>query len=221
MKTIAIILATIMFGLLLHSQLANAEIYKWIDEKGTVYFTQDPSTIPEKYLDQAESRSTEEDSMSTEERVRAKQRDESEIKEGRSGEKNEYLPGGQEDGSRRIEKEASEASDTPSMPSPGYIPPDKFIHLTEGMSEAEVLSRFGSPTRIEQDEVQTKGTIDGGTVFGQVNPGGTLTGTVSGGMIRSETVVIKRYYYIGVHSRGEKTTIIHIKKGRVFKYERI
>jgi hypothetical protein len=39
-----------MFGLLLHSQLAHAqEIYKWVDEKGTVHLTEDPSTIPEKY----------------------------------------------------------------------------------------------------------------------------------------------------------------------------
>jgi hypothetical protein len=35
-----------MFGLLLHSQLAHAqEIYKWVDEKGTVHLTDDPSTI--------------------------------------------------------------------------------------------------------------------------------------------------------------------------------
>jgi hypothetical protein len=89
------------------------------------------------------------------------------------------------------------------------------------MSEAEVLSRFGSPTRIEQDEAQTKGSMDGGTVSGYVSPGGTLSGTVSGGTIRTETVVIKRYYYIGDRSKGEKTTIIHIKKGRAFKYGRI
>jgi hypothetical protein len=49
LKRIAIILSTIIFGLLLHSQLAHAEIYKWVDEKGTVHFTEDPSTIPEKY----------------------------------------------------------------------------------------------------------------------------------------------------------------------------
>jgi len=46
LKTIAIIFFTIMLGLLLHSQLAHAqEIHKWIDEKGNVHFTDDPSTI--------------------------------------------------------------------------------------------------------------------------------------------------------------------------------
>jgi len=32
---------------------AHAEIYKWIDEKGTAHFTEAPSTIPEKYREQA------------------------------------------------------------------------------------------------------------------------------------------------------------------------
>ena len=35
-----------------------AEMYKWVDEKGTVHFADDPSRIPEKYRRDAESRST-------------------------------------------------------------------------------------------------------------------------------------------------------------------
>jgi len=35
---------------------AYAEMYKWVDEKGTVHFTDDPSNIPEKYRQDAESR---------------------------------------------------------------------------------------------------------------------------------------------------------------------
>lgn len=35
---------------------AYAEMYKWVDEKGTVHFTDDPSKIPEKYQSDAESR---------------------------------------------------------------------------------------------------------------------------------------------------------------------
>jgi len=43
LKRIAIIFFTIIFGLLLHSQLAQAEqIYKWVDEKGTIHFTDYP-----------------------------------------------------------------------------------------------------------------------------------------------------------------------------------
>jgi len=36
--------------------VARAEVYKWIDEKGNIHFTDDPSKIPEKYRTDAESR---------------------------------------------------------------------------------------------------------------------------------------------------------------------
>ena len=36
--------------------LVYAEIYKWVDEKGTVHFTEDNSTIPEKYGRQVEEK---------------------------------------------------------------------------------------------------------------------------------------------------------------------
>ena len=35
---------------------ASAEMYKWVDEKGTVHFTDDPSMIPEKYRPNTETR---------------------------------------------------------------------------------------------------------------------------------------------------------------------
>lgn len=35
---------------------ARAEMYKWVDEKGTVHFTDDPSVIPEKYRRDTETR---------------------------------------------------------------------------------------------------------------------------------------------------------------------
>jgi len=37
---------------------AYAEMYRWVDEKGTVHFTDEPSQIPEKYQSNAESRKT-------------------------------------------------------------------------------------------------------------------------------------------------------------------
>jgi clan AA aspartic protease (TIGR02281 family) len=37
---------------------ASAEMYKWVDEKGTVHFTDDISSIPEKYREGAEERET-------------------------------------------------------------------------------------------------------------------------------------------------------------------
>jgi isoleucyl-tRNA synthetase len=72
MKTMMLVLMTFLFGLSFISQPSYAEIYKWVDDKGTVHFTEDPATIPEKYQDNAKSRQTEEDLMSPEEKARAR-----------------------------------------------------------------------------------------------------------------------------------------------------
>jgi hypothetical protein len=70
------LLAIMMGGGLMILQLSAAEIYKWVDEKGTVHFTEDPSTVPEKYLDKVRTRTTQEDSMTPEGKGRAKGREE-------------------------------------------------------------------------------------------------------------------------------------------------
>lgn len=90
MKRTMVILMTIISSLLFISQLSHAEIYKWVDEKGTVHFTEDPATIPEKYRDKANSRTTEEDLMTPEERLKAKQQYEEEVKEKLKKEGKEY-----------------------------------------------------------------------------------------------------------------------------------
>jgi clan AA aspartic protease (TIGR02281 family) len=51
----AFFLLTILIGLTLP---ASAEMYKWVDEKGTVHFTDDISSIPEKYREGIEERKT-------------------------------------------------------------------------------------------------------------------------------------------------------------------
>ena len=205
MKRIAILFFTIMFGLLLHSQSAQAEIYQWIDEKGTVHFTEDPETIPERYRENVKSRTTEEDLMSPEERMRVKRERE------------------EQERGKRFKKEISETTETPkpvrrvesesvdSGPSPGYIPFEKFKYITKGMTEAEVLGRLGSPTREEESEVKSKGTITG-----DVSPGGALSASYKGG-----THTVKRYYYIGDRSKGEQTRVITFEKGKVVSYSSI
>ncbi|HMK76113.1 MAG TPA: DUF4124 domain-containing protein [Thermodesulfobacteriota bacterium] len=47
------ILVTILSTFLI-SQLSFAEIYKWVDEKGVVHFTDDMTQVPEKYRPNAE-----------------------------------------------------------------------------------------------------------------------------------------------------------------------
>lgn len=67
MKTILILL--IIFA----SSVCAGEIYKWVDEKGTVHFTEDPATIPEKYREKAKGRGMGEDSTPVREQIRSRQ----------------------------------------------------------------------------------------------------------------------------------------------------
>ena len=53
---------TLTVSLLMIPFLVRAEVYKWIDEKGNFHFTDDYSTIPEKYGQQIERRSLPEES---------------------------------------------------------------------------------------------------------------------------------------------------------------
>jgi len=87
---IALVLSIVIFSGLLIFQTTHAEIFKWIDEKGTVHFTEDPATIPEKYREKVKSRTTEEDLMTPEERARARKQYEEEVRERLKREKKGY-----------------------------------------------------------------------------------------------------------------------------------
>jgi len=100
-----------IFGLLLFFTFANAEIYKWVDEKGTVHFTEDPSTIPEKYRDKIKSRQTEEDKMTPEEKVKAKEEYERERKKRLEKERLEYEQSVKEEEKRRNIRRAEDAAE--------------------------------------------------------------------------------------------------------------
>lgn len=70
MKNVFILLILMVFI----SPAYAATIYKWVDEKGTIHFTEDNSMIPEKYGQQAERRSLPEDpkSMAEEKKTESK-----------------------------------------------------------------------------------------------------------------------------------------------------
>lgn len=51
------------------------EVYKWVDEKGTVHFSEDQSRVPEEYRDQAEKKSIPEEVNPLEEKARAKKQE--------------------------------------------------------------------------------------------------------------------------------------------------
>jgi hypothetical protein len=64
---------TIPLCLLQIFQVAHGDIYKWVDEKGTVHFTEDPSRLPEKYWNKMKSRQNEEGKVKPEEKGKAKE----------------------------------------------------------------------------------------------------------------------------------------------------
>jgi hypothetical protein len=69
-----VLIAALTMSLLMIPFLVHAEVYKWVDEKGTVHFTDDNSTIPEKYGQQVEKRSFSEDPkpMTEEKKIESK-----------------------------------------------------------------------------------------------------------------------------------------------------
>jgi hypothetical protein len=198
LKRIAIIWATIMLGLILHSQIAFAQqIYKWTDEKGTTHYADNVNAVPEKYQDQVQKKDVDELPPVLTYKPKTPQSS--------SGEPSSNTP----ERSRPADRVQSESID--SGPSPGYVPFEKFKYITKGMTEAEVLSRLGSPTREEESEVKSKGTITG-----NISPGGALNASYNG-----NAHAVKKYYYIGDRSKGEQTRVITFEKGRVVSYQTI
>jgi hypothetical protein len=71
--------AWVLMGILILLQmvcLSDAkEVYKWVDDKGTVHFSEDESSIPEKYKQQIEKKSMLEEAKATEEKRNAGRED--------------------------------------------------------------------------------------------------------------------------------------------------
>jgi len=51
------------------------ELYKWVDEKGTVHFSEDESSVPEKYREQLEKKSVKEEAKPPKEKVKVRKQD--------------------------------------------------------------------------------------------------------------------------------------------------
>ena len=47
---------SLFFATMIFPQAVEAEIYKWVDEKGGIHFTEDPFTIPEQFKDKVRTR---------------------------------------------------------------------------------------------------------------------------------------------------------------------
>jgi membrane protein involved in colicin uptake len=94
---------------LLFASFVWAEIYKWVDEKGSVHFTDDPTTIPEKFKNQTNSRETEEDRMTIQQRTEVNKEQEKRARERIKRDQSEYERSLKEESDRKTKREFEEA----------------------------------------------------------------------------------------------------------------
>jgi len=167
---------------------SSGEVYKWVDERGTVSLTDDPRKIPERFRNQTEIVTVPDKYSEPPRSARVSE--------------SPALP---------YEPEPERPKPVPERPAFASIPFDKFKHLTEGMTESEVLSRVGPPSMEVADEVETRG----------ISSRRRGSGRGFGRGFASRESLVKRYHYIGDPDLGEKTTIIHISNGVVRRIERI
>ena len=73
MRTWILMAALILF--FLNNPSLAKEIYKWVDEKGTVHFSEDESSVPEDYREQTEKKPVPEEAKPPEERAKVKKQD--------------------------------------------------------------------------------------------------------------------------------------------------
>ena len=78
--TPSVVLGAMILLFVLYPSYAK-EVYKWVDEKETVHFSEDKSKIPEGYREQAEERSIPEEAKPPEEKTKAKKEGEKKAKD--------------------------------------------------------------------------------------------------------------------------------------------
>ena len=154
-----------------------AEIYKWVDEKGTVCFTEDPATIPEKYRDKAKGRLTEEDSMTIEERTMDKQKSEDAARQRIREDRKAYERSLSEEKTRneRRRREIDQAEE--SLRSEKE---KKARRLDQGEQERKSIERIEPPIIIQREEKRIECSNCRGKGYipcVRCNPGGGFDGT--------------------------------------------
>jgi hypothetical protein len=190
MKTMMLVLMTILFGLSFISQPSYAEIYKWVDEKGTVHFTEDPATIPEKYKEEFKSRTTEEDLMTPEQKAREKKRYEDEVRERLKKENREYDPKEYEKRVKEIEDQAKKQREEGKCEIISYSQQNTCVDLVirnndrepKTITERNIIATTSKKivtkwTKSGKPD-ETKDRFNPRAVFIQIRPGETYRGSI-------------------------------------------
>ncbi len=68
-----------------------AEVYRWVDEKGTVHFSEDESSVPDKYRERAEKKSLPEETKAGEEKDKSRKQDGKGAKDGLAAKEKERI----------------------------------------------------------------------------------------------------------------------------------
>jgi chromosome segregation ATPase len=98
MKTLILILLFVFTA-----TLSNAQLYKWVDEKGTVHFTDDITQIPERHRRTVEEREVEEEKIETKETGEAPQKKQPDSDKDRLGRGEEYWKARVEESRKKLE----------------------------------------------------------------------------------------------------------------------
>jgi chromosome segregation ATPase len=98
MKTLTFILLFV-----LTATLSYAQVYKWVDEKGIVHFTDDMTQIPEKYRRATEEREATEEKVETKEEGEAPQKKQADDYKDRLGRGEEYWKGRVEESRKKLQ----------------------------------------------------------------------------------------------------------------------
>jgi hypothetical protein len=67
---------------LLNAPSDAKEVYRWVDEKGTIHFSEDESSVPEEHREQLEKKSVPEEGRQPEEKVKVRKQDGKTAKDG-------------------------------------------------------------------------------------------------------------------------------------------
>ncbi len=137
------ILFTILFVLFL-SDLSLAEVYRWVDDKGVVYFTDDISQVPERYRSKAERVGVDEDKEKIKSDGELQQKRE-EIYRDRLGRGEDYWKGRVEEWRKKL-RESQGKLETQRT---------KYNELTEKFNDSRSTAERANVRR-ERDQVKTE-----------------------------------------------------------------
>ncbi len=138
------VLVIILFAFFI-SEISFAEVYKWVDEKGVVFFTDDITQIPEKYRPKAEKIGLPEEKEEIKGEGELKSKKKEEIYKDRMGRGEDYWKGRVEEWRKKLRESEGrlEALRT------------KYNQLTERYNDSKSTAERGN-LRKERDQVKNE-----------------------------------------------------------------